>query len=65
MRKIICENVTDKSINIFSENELLFEINRDRSESWIDYTLDDLTSDTRITDALSLTDLVLIEVLNG
>ncbi len=57
------KNVTTGQVYNLSQDELLNEINRDRSEHFSSYRADDLETESMIIDALSLTELELLEVL--
>lgn len=59
------KNVINGETYVLDQNQLLHEINRDRSEHFSEYTANDLSSESNIVDALSLTDLEYIQVFNG
>ena len=49
MKKIICENVeTGEIVTFNSIKEVLEEINRDRSDEWTDYDINDWQEGLRV-----------------
>jgi hypothetical protein len=63
MTKYKIKNYENGEILTLSMEELLFEINRDRSNEWIDYTEEELEDPKMIEEALSLTDYSLMDVI--
>lgn len=56
------KNVETGEVFNLNRDQLLYEINRDRSEHFLSYNTNDLETEASIIDALSLTDFELMEV---
>lgn len=61
--KMLLYTVTDiETKQKLTNDEILFEINRDRSEGWQDYTLEDLFESNVLDNALSWIDADYYEI---
>jgi hypothetical protein len=63
MTKYKIKNYENGEVLTLSMEELLFEINRDRSNEWLDYTEEELEDPKMIEEALSLTDYSLMDII--
>lgn len=63
MTKYVIKNYENKEELTLNIDQLLFEINRDRSDQWLDYTKEELEDPAMVEEALSLTDYELIKII--
>ena len=63
MKKFKIKHFQENETLTLNETQLLYEINRDRSEEFTPYDSQDLCTYDSVKDALSLTDYELIEIL--
>ena len=65
MTKYKIEHWQDKNVLILNQKDLLKLVNENRSNNWKNYNRNNLRDESKVADALSLTDYELIKIIQG